>query len=419
MKLNYLFLVLSAIAFSNINAEPLPEVKLYGRHTSTEVKSALSYAKHMKDVALKKYKFSKKVIEKASSEHVKDHGFHGNRDEHSSSKQSTTIIKDIQFDLSYYAKVLIGNQKFNLLLDTGSSNIWVPSKNCTTASCRNHNDYDLNKSPTFKKEGNLWSITYGTGSASGVTGKDNVKIGGFTAKKQIFGLADNVSNDFLNLESDGILGLAFDSLNTMDNQAPTVVSTLINQKTINPLFSFHLGRVSDFDDDSTFTLGGVDKTKFKGEISFNPVVKTPIIDTIAFWLINADDASVNKKRLGFTGKKGLIDTGTSVILMPDDDAKKVHDQIPGSSFDPVNGVYIIPCDTKASVAFIFKGISYPLDPRDLILTPLDGTRCVSNIFPGFNFDGNNDIWLLGTPFLKNVYSVFNVGKRSVGFARNK
>ncbi|GBC10559.1 hypothetical protein RclHR1_09720001 [Rhizophagus clarus] len=418
MKLNYILLILSAVVISNINAEPLPEIELFKRHISTDAKNALSHAKQVKESALKKYEFSKKILEKASSKNIKDHSFHHSY-EHSSDKQSTTILKDIGFDVSYYGKVLIGNQKFNMLMDTGSSNIWVPNKNCTSASCRNHNDYDSDKSPTFTREGNAWSITYGTGSASGVTGKDNVKIAGFTAKKQIFGLAYNVSTDFVGLESDGILGLAFNTLNTMDNGAPTVVDTLIAQKSINPLFSFHLARVSDFDDVSTLTLGGVDKSKFKGSISFNPVIPTPILNEIAFWLIAAQDASVNGNKLGFTGKKGLIDTGTSVILMPDDDAKKIHAQIPGSAFDPVNGVYTIPCKTTAKVAFIFNGVSYTLDPRDLILSPENGTTCVSNIFPGFNFDGNNDIWLMGDPFLKNVYSVFNVGKQSVGFAHNK
>jgi cathepsin D len=236
----------------------------------------------------------------------------------------------------------------------------------------------------------------------------------------IFGLADKISDEFLDLETDGICGLAFERLNRLDDHASTLITTLIKQKQINPLFSFHLSRISNFDDQGTLTLGGVDNTKFRGKINFNRVLDTPGANTIVFWLINVDDASINEKSLSFTGRRAVIDTGTESILMPDADAAKFHDQIPETFIDPESGFYIIPCNTTVVVAFKFNGFSYSLEPRDLILTPRDGDSCISNIFPGYDFDRTrNDIWLLGTPFLRNVYSVFRVENPSVGFAHNK
>src|ERR1051325_12216920 len=35
-------------------------------------------------------------------------------------------------DQVYYAKLRVGNQNFNILIDTGSSNLWIPNKNCTS-----------------------------------------------------------------------------------------------------------------------------------------------------------------------------------------------------------------------------------------------------------------------------------------------
>ncbi|CAG8789694.1 13917_t:CDS:1 [Cetraspora pellucida] len=335
----------------------------------------------------------------------------------SDEKKDTLFIKDIQLDLSYYAKIIIGNQEFNILLDTGSSNLWIPNKDCTSAACQNHNRFNPSSSPTFKKEGNPWSIQYGTGFASGITGIDNVKIGRFTADNQIFGLANNISDFFIPLENDGILGLAFDSLNTIDNGTQTLISTLIKQKKIRPIFSFHFQRALDFDDQGTFTLGGVDKTKFKGEITFNPLnsIKLPLD---GFWVINLDDAIVDSKPLSFLGKAAIIDTGTSILILPDNDTAAIHNQIPGAVFDSQDDLYIIPCDTTAVVAFRFGGVDFSIQSKDLILAPISGTDCISSIIPSGD-SLPSDVWLLGQTFLRNVYSVFDVKNKKVGFAHNK
>ncbi|CAG8665290.1 9072_t:CDS:1, partial [Racocetra persica] len=120
--------------------------------------------------------------------------------------QCTLSVKDILIDATYYGAITIGKQEFNVLLDTGSSNLWIPNKNCTSAICQNHNRFDSSKSQTFTPEGNPWSIEYVVGFTSGITGIDNIKIGCFTADKQVFGLATNVSNNDIQFEYDGILG---------------------------------------------------------------------------------------------------------------------------------------------------------------------------------------------------------------------
>ncbi|RIB28153.1 aspartic peptidase domain-containing protein [Gigaspora rosea] len=322
-------------------------------------------------------------------------------------------ITDIDQDVAYYVPINIGGQIFNVLLDTGSSNLWVPNENCTSDSCQNHNRFDSNKSSTFKSEGNQWSILYGSGSASGVTGIDDIQIGTFTANKQIFGLADVVSNDFTPLPSDGIIGMAFDNLNTMDSGAPTLISTLINQKTIKSLFSFHFQHSDNPNDQGTLTLGGVDASKFVGEISYNPV-----ISEIGFWLIIMSGALVNKIPTLSVLRPAIIDTGTTLLIIPTKDAELLHKQIPGSVYDNQDNVYLIPCNTTAAVSLVFGGVGYKIPPKDLIFAPISDTQCVSAIIPG-DILPPLPIWLCGQTFLKNVYSVFDVGNKQVGFAQNK
>lgn len=70
------------------------------------------------------------------------------------------------YDAQYYGEVQIGTppQKFKLIFDTGSSNIWVPSVQCWSASCWTHNTYKSKLSSTYKYNGTKINLKYGSGS---------------------------------------------------------------------------------------------------------------------------------------------------------------------------------------------------------------------------------------------------------------
>ncbi|CAG8734717.1 17862_t:CDS:1, partial [Racocetra persica] len=407
-----------------INAYPnhkqLPTIDLVKRKViTTNNEDSIDIAKNIRDVAEHKYSNYKNPnndFNVTTSNHGTSSDVATTSNEINSGKkkgQCTLFIKDVLLDFAYYGAITIGKQEFNVHLDTGSSNLWIPNKNCSAVFCQNHNRFDSSKSQTFTPEGNPWSIQYGTGFASGITGIDNIKIGCFTADKQIFGLVTNVSDFDAAFEYDGILGLGFDNLNTMDNAAPTLISTLIKQNKMEPIFSFHFSHASDFDDKGIFILGGIDKSKCNGEITFNP-----LISTNGFWTIKQDNTLVNGNPVFSSPNIAIIDTGTTIIIAPPNDTAAIHKQIPGAVFDSQNNMYTIPCNTTTILSLRFGGVDYPIPSRDLIFLPVTGTDCLSAIMP-LDVVPNVDVWVVGDTFLKNVYSVFDVKTKQVGFARSK
>ena len=114
-----------------------------------------------------------------------------------------------QMTTSYTGKIQVGSpaQTFEVVFDTGSSNLWIPSKECTSATCQSKSQYDSKGSSSFFPDGAKFGIQYGTGSVEGHMSTDNVEMGGITAKDVRFGEATVMADFFKNQSHmDGILG---------------------------------------------------------------------------------------------------------------------------------------------------------------------------------------------------------------------
>lgn len=92
---------------------------------------------------------------------------------------------------------------------------WVFSSELPASQRTEHSVYKPGENGT-KMEGSSWKISYGDGSAaSGNVYKDTVSIGGVTAYDQAIEAAQQVSQQFTkDVNSDGLLGLAFSHINT-------------------------------------------------------------------------------------------------------------------------------------------------------------------------------------------------------------
>lgn len=144
--------------------------------------------------------------------------------------------------------------------DSGSSDLWCWSTDLpqsTQTAGKGHTIFDPSKSSTFKAtSGSTWNISYGDGSsASGTVGTDNIEIGNITVKNQAVELATQLSSQFTqDTTSDGLLGLAWGSINTVKpDPVQTPVANMITQDDIPQtaeLFTVFMGSVKDANEES-------------------------------------------------------------------------------------------------------------------------------------------------------------------------
>ena len=121
------------------------------------------------------------------------------------------------YDIRYYGEITIGSQPFLVIFDTGSSNLWVPSIQCS--KCNSLHKYNPLKSSLFTQIGHeKFSIHYGGGvTATGIVAQDQISIAGLSTIAQ-FGLVNVVPSQVFQ-PNDGVLGMAYRVLSD-DNIQP-------------------------------------------------------------------------------------------------------------------------------------------------------------------------------------------------------
>eukprot|EP00743_Colponemidia_sp_Colp-15_P000125 GILK01000143.1.p1 GENE.GILK01000143.1~~GILK01000143.1.p1 ORF type:complete len:392 (+),score=63.83 GILK01000143.1:49-1176(+) len=308
-------------------------------------------------------------------------------------------------DAQYYGEVLIGTppQKFKVIFDTGSSNLWIPSSSCKTISCRLHNKYDSKKSSTYKSNGMALDITYGSGSISGYESEDVVSVGGLQVTGQVFGEVTKESGlSFLAARFDGILGMGYPSIAA--DEAVPFFNNLVKQGVVKDnSFSFYLTKKQA--SGSSLVLGGVNHAYHSEEFKYYPVTEQ------TYWKIDMKDVSVGGKALGLTAAHAIVDTGTSLIAGP----KNVVSQL-------LAGVSVASdCSNLASlpdITFTLGSDNYVLKGSEYVLqiSILGHTQCQVGIMAMDLPDKLANTFILGDVFIKKFYTHFDMGNNRVGFA---
>ncbi|KAG6917888.1 hypothetical protein DXG01_000497 [Tephrocybe rancida] len=311
----------------------------------------------------------------------------------------------------YYTEISIGEpaQTFKVILDTGSSNLWVPSTRCTSIACFLHTKYDSSASSTYKANGTEFSIQYGSGSMEGFVSNDQLTIGDLEIPNQDFAEATKEPGlAFAFGKFDGILGLAYDTISV--NHIVPPFYNMINQGLLDKnVFAFRVG--SSEDDGGEAIFGGIDDSAYTGKINYVPVRRK------AYWEVELEKVTFGDDEMELESTGAAIDTGTSLIALPTDMAEMLNTQIGAKK--SWNGQYTIDCAKVPSLpdlGFTFGGKHYPLKGSDYILE-VQGT-CMSS-FQGLDINvPGGALWIIGDVFLRKYYTVYDLDRNAVGFAKS-
>lgn len=218
-------------------------------------------------------------------------------------------------DAQYYGEIGIGTppQKFKVIFDTGSSNLWVPSSKCYfSIACWFHSKYKASKSSTYTRDGKSCAIHYGTGSISGHFSVDNVQVGDLVVKDQVFIEATREpSITFIIAKFDGILGLGFQEI-SVGNATPVWYNMVGQDLVKEPIFSFWFNRDANAKEGGELVFGGVDPKHFKGEHTYVPLTQK------GYWQFNMGDFLIGNASTGYCagGCAAIVDSGTSLLAGP-------------------------------------------------------------------------------------------------------
>uniref|UniRef100_A0A8B9Y2B8 Peptidase A1 domain-containing protein n=1 Tax=Bos mutus grunniens TaxID=30521 RepID=A0A8B9Y2B8_BOSMU len=325
-----------------------------------------------------------------------------------SSRGSNITIHPLRniMDMVYVGKITIGTppQEFQVVFDTGSSELWVPSVFCPSSACSTHIRFRHLESSTFRPTQKTFSITYGSGSTKGFLAYDTVRIGDLLSTDQEFGLSME-EHGFEDLPFDGVLGLNYPDMSFITTIP--IFDNLKNQGAFSePVFAFYLGKAKG----SVVMFGGVDHHYYKGELNWVPLIHA------GDWSVHMDRISMKRKVIACSGGcEALVDTGTSLILGPRRLVNNIQKLIGAT---PQGSEHYISCFavyTLPSIIFTINGINYPVPARAYIHKDSRG-----HCYPTFKentVSTSTETWILGDVFLRLYFSVFDRGNDRIGLAQ--
>ncbi|XP_009568075.2 gastricsin [Cuculus canorus] len=316
-------------------------------------------------------------------------------------------------DSSYFGEISIGTppQNFLVLFDTGSSNLWVPSTYCQTAACSNHATFNPSASSTFNYNGQSYTLSYGSGALTVVLGYDTLTIQSISVTNQEFGLSENEpTQPFYYADFDGILGMGYPALAA--GGTPTALQGMLQQNQLTqPIFSFYFSRQPTYNYGGELILGGVDTQLYQGEIVWAPVTQE------LYWQIGIDEFAIGQSATGWCseGCQAIVDTGTFLLTVPQG---YMGSFVQALGAQQTSYGYAVDCsqiENMPTITFVINGAALPLSPSAYVMN--QNGYCTLGIEETYLSSQNGQpLWILGDVFLKEYYTVFDMGNNRIGFA---
>lgn len=312
----------------------------------------------------------------------------------------------------YFGPISVGSpaQTFQVIYDTGSSNLWVPSSQCS--NCGSKAKYQSTSSSTYQKNGTVFKIMYGSGPVSGFFSADTAALGSASITKQLFAEVTDVSGLGMAYsvgKFDGIAGMAWPRI-SVNNVPPLFFNALSQGIITSPVFAFYLsgsdGTSGEMD------LGGIDSKHYTGALSYVPLTNE------TYWVTNMDSMAVGSNAGVTSVKRIVLDSGTSLLAGPTADVQKIAALVGAQPFFLNPKEYTVDCSKVSSlpdITFTIGGQAYVIHPQDYVIND-EGLICLFGMVALDIPAPAGPLWILGDVFMRKYYTVFDVGQKRLGFA---
>ncbi|EOD43227.1 putative aspartic endopeptidase pep1 protein [Neofusicoccum parvum UCRNP2] len=326
----------------------------------------------------------------------------------SSTQSGSAVATPVnQFDTAYMIPITLGGTTVMVDLDTGSSDLWAFSNLQPSSQTAGHNVYSPN--PANIMPGYNWNVTYLDGSAaSGLVYKDTVGLGGMTFPNIPVEAAQSASSSFVTAAYDGMLGLAFDVLNTVRPvQQKTLFSNIMNQLPAK-LFTSLLKHAAP----GSYDFGYIDSSKYTGAITYATVDPSN-----GWWQFTSQGYSIGSGAAVQQSVPSVVDTGTTLMVMPSGIVSAYYAKVTNATYSTAYAAWIYPC-TAALPNFnlLVNGAVTTVPGSLMTYGPID---YVGNCYGGLQQNDNIGIAILGDIFIKSQFIVYDQSTTPprVGFAK--
>lgn len=363
-------------------------------------------------------------------------------------------------DLSYTVPITIGKTETAVILDTGSSDLWMVSDACNTTVCQKTNMPPY-PSANIKPAGGVISLLYGdslTGTlASGPVAQDVGAMAGLSMAQQAFVAVSDTNSTAVMQGSNGIFGLGFPSAShvqtavinarfnnpsTTDNfifgtadYGPLLSRFAVSDSLEQPMFavmlqrdiidvsgssgSLTVGKLPDGIDNSSLEWvpvrlyrpedGGLNPPQFAPKEVYPLRWEVPIEGVI----LDGQLLSVSDHSGSGSGLSALIDTGNSIIRGPNDVVNSILKRVSSAFAANPDAVPTFPCAMPHNLSFQIGRKTFPIDPRDFMSQgmPRDASTCVADSVVATDPPSRGALfsWSLGDPFFKSNLVAFYYG----------
>lgn len=323
--------------------------------------------------------------------------------------------------MQYYANITLGTppQFISVLFDTGSSYTYIPSVACDN-TCSGDDRFDTSKSSSFKSLNTPITLEYGKGTTYGTLSSDTFTFGETLTATSLQFILANRMDDSTHALFEGLIvsysqGFGFAVLS---DGVPTFVDMLKTQGVISHrVFSFYLSNASyaidEYDTESECIIGEVDLSHADGDLTYIPIYGTP-----AYWSISLDSMSLGSK-LNLNIKVAILDTGSSLIVVPEEDAYSVLEAIDAAGDCGVNDNGFIICDCYKYPASSYPDWIFELGQHSFSLSPEDYFWQDSGQCLLLAQVSSMPMWIIGDVFLRKYFTVHDMDQARVGIALAK